>query len=121
MRDGKFWRRPDARGRPPDPGCHPAARGLTAAAGILRYDRRVRVRDAEDDDWVEDEGPVFYDDEPGPDLGPDERDMDLIDGTWEERYYTGRVHQRDWSNVFLAIGLLVVLSLVLPAFMVLTR
>jgi len=54
-------------------------------------------------------------------LGPDERDMDLMDGTWEERYYRGEVRQRDWRTISLAISLLVVIGLVVPLVLVLTR
>lgn len=77
----------------------------------------VRIRDAEDDAWLDEPEA----EELEPDLGPDERDMDLIDGSWEERYYSGRERPRDWTNIFLGIGLLVVLSMVLPAILVLTR
>lgn len=80
----------------------------------------MRVRDAEDeDDWVDD---AFDDDgDPGPDLGPDERDGDLLDGSWEMRYYAGRENPRDWTTVYIGIGILIVVSLVLPGILVLTR
>lgn len=80
----------------------------------------MRVRDAEDEeDWTDE---VFDDDaDLGPDLGPDERDSDLLDGSWEMRYYAGRVAQRDWTNVYIGIGILIVVSLVLPGILVLTR
>jgi len=78
----------------------------------------MRVRGAEDEDWLEDEE---AEEEYEPDLGPDERDMDLIDGSWEERYYAGRTRQRDWTNVYVGIGILVVVSMLLPAVLVLTR
>ncbi len=48
-----------------------------------------------------------------PDLGPDERDLDLLDGTWEEDYYAGRVRSRDWRSITIAISLLVVVAMVL--------
>ena len=57
----------------------------------------------------------------GPDLGPDERDRDLMDGSWEENYYAGRVRGRDWRSVGIGIGLLVVIGLVLPGILVLLR
>ena len=56
-----------------------------------------------------------------PDLGPDERDRDLMDGTWEERYYTGRQRTRDWRSVYVGLALLVLAGLVVPAFLVLFR
>ncbi len=63
--------------------------------------------------------PEPFDD--GPDLGPDERDRDLMDGSWEARYYAGREHQRDWSTLQLGLGLLVVLGLVIPGLLVFLR
>ncbi|MGK2964431.1 MAG: hypothetical protein ACSLFM_02365, partial [Tepidiformaceae bacterium] len=71
----------------------------------------MRVRDEEDeDDWQE---PPVEEDWEAPDLGPDERDRDLLDGSWEMKYYSGQVNRRDWSNVYLGIGILVVLSILL--------
>jgi hypothetical protein len=61
-----------------------------------------------------------YDEEQDePDLGPDERDLDLLDGTWEEDYYAGRVRTRDWANITVAISLLIVVAMVLSLFAVL--
>lgn len=54
-----------------------------------------------------------------PDLGPDERDRDLMDGTWERRHYAGEHRQRDWNTVYLGLSLLVLLGLVIPSLMVL--
>ena len=85
------------------------------------YDRVMRIRDADDEEWQDDDEPL---DEPppfDPVLGPDDRDQDLIDGTWEERYYSGRAHQRDWTNVFVGVGIIVVVSMLLPMILVLTR
>ena len=80
----------------------------------------MRVRDAEEEeDWTDEPFAETSGDEP--DLGPDERDSDLLDGSWEMRYYAGRVTQRDWTNVYIGIGILIVVSLVLPAVLVLTR
>jgi hypothetical protein len=56
-----------------------------------------------------------------PDLGPDERDRDLLDGSWEERYYGGRVRRRDWNAVYVGVALLIVLAFLVPAVLVLTR
>lgn len=61
------------------------------------------------------------DDAEGPDLGPDERDLDLMDGSWEERYYRGRLQQRDWHSITIALSLLVLLALAVPAIVVFTR
>ncbi len=56
--------------------------------------------------------------EAGPDLGPDERDMDLLDGTWEQRYYAGHERTRDWNTIGVAIALIVLASLIVPMFLV---
>jgi len=65
------------------------------------------------------EDPDGYDD--GPDLGPDEHDADLLDGTWEQKYYAGRVRTRDWNSIGAGLGLLVLLGLVVPLVLVLFR
>ena len=54
----------------------------------------------------------------GPNLGPDERDADLMDDSWAER--SPNVH-RDWHAVQLGIALLVLLSLLLPGILVFTQ
>lgn len=51
-------------------------------------------------------------------IGPDERDMDLIDGSWEDDYYAGQREKRDWGAVQAGIVILVVLSLVLPSILI---
>lgn len=63
------------------------------------------------------------DEEPEEELapGPDERDMDLLDGSWEEQYYAGRKGSRDWSNVGLAVALIIVMAMVLPGILVMLR
>lgn len=53
--------------------------------------------------------PGSYDE--GPDLGPDERDRDLLDGSWEEDYYAGRVRTRDWRAITVGISLLVLAAM----------
>ncbi len=58
-------------------------------------------------------------DEPG--LGPDEHDLDLLDGSWEARYYAGRHRTRDWHSIYVGLALLVLLGLVVPAILVLFR
>lgn len=59
-----------------------------------------------------------YDDEDDvydePDLGPDERDADLLDGSWEQRYYSGQVRSIDWNTVFVALALLALMGMVIP-------
>lgn len=54
-------------------------------------------------------------------LGPDERDMDLIDGSWEGDHYAGRHKRRDWQNIGLAFGLLIVVAMILPGILVMFR
>ncbi len=70
----------------------------------------------EEEEALEEE---FGDDEP--DLGPDERDLDLLDGTWEERYYSGRVRQRDWQGVWVGLALLALMGLIIPGLLVVLR
>ncbi len=53
--------------------------------------------------------------------GPDERDLDLLDGSWEQQYYSGRIRTRDWNAVRVGVAILVIASLVIPMFLVLTR
>ena len=80
----------------------------------MGYSRSYR-----DDDELDDEdgqevpedvislGPEF-DEQPAwaqqPDLGPDERDAVLMDGSWEQRYYAGQERQRDWTTVYAALA-----------------
>ncbi|HQW51410.1 MAG TPA: hypothetical protein PL082_05090 [Tepidiformaceae bacterium] len=61
------------------------------------------------------------DDVDGTAPGPDERDLDLMDGRWEQEYYSGRIRTRDWNAVGVGVALLVIASLVIPMFLVLTR
>jgi hypothetical protein len=62
---------------------------------------------------IYDEDDDFEDDGDEPDLGPDERDLDLLDGTWEEDYYAGRLKTRDWQSITVAISLLILVAMVL--------
>ena len=71
---------------------------------------RINVYDAEDEEYE-----VFDDDDEPVDLGPDERDRDLLDGSWEEAYYAGRVRRRDWNSVGVAVALLALIGMLLPA------
>ena len=52
-----------------------------------------------------------------PDLGPDERDRDLLDGSWEQRYYAGAVRSRDWRSIGIGLGLLVLLAMLVSLVM----
>jgi hypothetical protein len=46
--------------------------------------------------------------------GPDERDRDLMDGSWEARYYGGHIRQRDWSSVVIGLSLLLLMAFIVP-------
>lgn len=85
---------------------------------------RVRHADEPFDDDYEDEGLDEWDewdDDDGGVVGPDERDLDLLDGTWEQRYYSGQFRQRDWNAIALGISLVVIAALVLPTLLVILR
>lgn len=69
-----------------------------------------RRDDDEADEWDDDEA-----------LGPDERDADLLDGSWEQRHYAGQVARRDWTAIYVGIALLIVISLVVPGVLILFR
>jgi hypothetical protein len=56
--------------------------------------------------------------EDGPNLGPDERDRDLMDGTWERQYYSGRRRVRDWNALLLGVSLLVLAGILVPVVLV---
>ena len=53
--------------------------------------------------------------------GPDDRDRDLLDGSWEERYYAGGERRRDWSAIGVGLTLLLLMGLLLPALLVVLR
>lgn len=57
----------------------------------------------------------------GPDLGPDERDADLLDGSWEADYYAGGQRSFDWQTIGLGIGLLVLIAIVVVPLLVILR
>ncbi len=57
----------------------------------------------------------------GSDLGPDGRDRDLMDGSWEQRYYNGQLRHRDWHGVYVGLTLLVLLGLVIPGLVTVFR
>ena len=45
---------------------------------------------------------------------PDERDRDLLDGTWEQKYYSSDRRSRDWNTIGIGIALLFLMGLILP-------
>ena len=49
----------------------------------------------------------LYEEDDEPDLGPDERDLDLMDGSWEREYYSGRMKTRNWNAIGAGIGILI--------------
>lgn len=57
----------------------------------------------------------------GPDLGPDERDLDLLDGTWEHDYYAGRQKTRDWNSILVGVSLLILIAILIPFVLQLTN
>lgn len=85
----------------------------------------MQPEDDEEEEDEEDRIPLSsheaddYDD--GPDLGPDARDLDLMDGSWEQRYYAGQRKTRDWNAIGVGIGLLILVSLLLPMILVVVR
>lgn len=79
---------------------------------IIPLGRRTQLDDEPDED---------DDDDFGVALGPDERDADLLDGSWEQRYYAGRTRQRDWQGITVGLSLLVLLGLLVPTILVVTQ
>jgi hypothetical protein len=77
------------------------------------------------EEFDEDDGPIHLGGDEGEmddrDLGPDEFDRDLLDGTWEQQYYSGRVRSVDWHNITVALGLLALIAMILPAILVFVR
>jgi hypothetical protein len=61
------------------------------------------------------------DDDTRPDLGPDERDRDLLDGSWEQEYYSGQQKVRDWNAAMVGVALLVVAAIVIPMLLAILR
>lgn len=77
-----------------------------------------------DDDDEADDGPILLGRTPRRDdldLGPDERDSDLLDGSWEADYYSGRHRSRNWNAIMLGLAILVVLGLLISTAGVLFR
>ena len=77
----------------------------------------MRVRD-EDEFEEDDDLDEFEDEDDIPNLGPDDRDRDLMDGSWEAEHYSGRRRTRDWSSITAGVALLIVIALVLPMLLV---
>lgn len=69
---------------------------------------------------LDDEDEEYWDEEEDA-PGPDERDIDLLDGRWEERYYSGQERVRDWGTIGLAVAIVAALSLILPGLLVFFR
>jgi hypothetical protein len=70
----------------------------------------------DDEDDETDDGPILLGRVPQDeemDLGPDERDRDLLDGSWEQNYYSGQHRQRNWNAIMLGLAILVVLGLLI--------
>lgn len=81
---------------------------MTAAGDVGNQDEEDEpISLGGDDDW-EDER----------DLGPGEFDRDLMDGSWEQQYYSGRLRSMDWRTITIALGLLALIGMVVPLFMV---
>ncbi len=69
-----------------------------------------------------DEYDDFEDEEDDLALGPDERDRDLLDGSWEREYYAGqRRPSRDWSSIGIGIALLLLMGMLLPTLLIALR
>jgi hypothetical protein len=68
-----------------------------------------------DEDEIEDEDEELGD-EGLDDLGPDERDADLMDGSWERQYYARQEQAdvRDWRGIYTGIALLLLAALIVP-------
>ena len=64
--------------------------------------------DEAEDDWDDEESAP----------GPDERDMDLMDGSWEQDYYSGRQRSVDWNAILVGMGLLALAGMLIPVMLV---
>ncbi len=54
-------------------------------------------------------------------LGPDERDRDLLDGSWEQKYYSGTLRSRDWRSIGIGLSLLVLIAITVPMLLMVLR
>ena len=66
----------------------------------------------------EDQFEIGQSEEDEPDLGPDERDRDLMDGSWEDSYYAGEVKTRDWNAITAGVSLIVLIAIAIPMLLV---
>lgn len=46
--------------------------------------------------------------------GPDDRDRDLMDGSWEAEYYSGKIKTRNWNAIGAGIAILVLAGFIVP-------
>lgn len=53
-------------------------------------------------------------------LGPDERDRDLLDGSWERQHYAGRARRRDWNAIGVGVAIIVLASFLVPVILQVT-
>lgn len=60
---------------------------------------------------------LYDEDDDGPDLGPDERDLDLMDGSWEQEYYAGRLKTRNWNAIGAGVAIVVLAAILVPIFL----
>ena len=83
----------------------------------------VTIRDADDEPTEGEEQlrgePVEINADIAP--GPDERDLDLMDGSWEQKYYSGKNRSIDWNAVNIGLGIAVLVGLVLPGLLIFFR
>lgn len=93
-----------------------------ARVAMVGYDGRMRPTD--DDERI----PLGFDDDEAEAgdgdataWGPDERDRDLIDGSWEQRYYSGQHRPRDWGSIGLGVAIVLILAMLLPGLLVFLR
>jgi hypothetical protein len=54
-------------------------------------------------------------------LGPDERDRDLLDGSWERQYYATERRSRDWGAIGVGVALLLLMGMLLPSLLIALR
>lgn len=77
---------------------------------------------ADDEPDDEDDEPILLGEVSREDnLGPDEHDADLMDGSWEAKYYARRNRSHDWTAIMTGLGLLVLLGMLLPVILVFFR
>lgn len=86
--------------------------------GYDKMTAMINVYDEEEYDELEDD--EYFDEyDDGPNLGPDELDQDLLDGSWEQAYYAGQERPRDWNSIVVGLSLLALAGMVIPLILVL--